>query len=89
MTMTIEQLRQRLDSLPGTFTLAATDLGIPAVQQLFSQSLPDSTLILTGARSVSGQLAAQGTITLPGVGSGDGLSAVASFSAAGGVVSGI
>ena len=79
--MTTKELRTRLATLPGTFTLGATDLGVPAVEQLFDQSLPGSTLTLTGAQAVPAQLAATGTIALPGVGSGGSLAATVSFSA--------
>jgi hypothetical protein len=81
--MTVKQLRERLLALPGTFTLAGTEVGIAAVEQLFDASLPHATLTLANATAVGGKLAANGTITLAGVGGGGPLPASVSFTADG------
>lgn len=67
MAMTVTELKARLSGItPGqTFTLADTDLGITAVQQLFDNYLPDKTLTVSDAKPDADNLVVTGTWALP------------------------
>lgn len=67
MAMTVTELKARLSGItPGqTFTLADTDLGIDAVQQLFDNYLPDKTLTVTNANADATKLVVTGAWALP------------------------
>jgi hypothetical protein len=89
VTITTDALRQRLAALPGTFSITGEELGVTAAENLFTTCLPDGTLELAFATARPDALSVAGQITLPGVGSGGPLSAMATFTSDSANISGV
>ncbi|QIS14052.1 DUF6603 domain-containing protein [Nocardia arthritidis] len=67
MAMTVEQLRDKLREGDGkTVSITGAELGLPNASTVFDAHLPDSTLIITNARSDVAGLTVSGTTTLGG-----------------------